>query len=630
MPKRRNMRDPRKLSAKPLAETVESSMLLETETQGWLTSQDLHEDSLSFSPETVYKMALFLMANPNITSTHLFRADIMYDSQGLMKTPQQTEQAFRASAVSDNLTPETQIMPKQAIKAEGFDLIRTVVRRLIPRNDKLDRPLEQTCHFYTSKGAPWRSKDLSSRGIEKSQTGNPAPERLLITYHPHVDLPEDMPFYHPLLKGLAYLYEFESTGADTGSGTMSLHFLPFTADIPNRLERALHVLLNTYIRLARGSKETDPDDGSGQNKLKDNMIPRHLVQNTYARLKGQYADDLCERWVEETEPSKHVFEDLAITAFLIELWRSMYGVTPTIEKDQKQESSASFPGFVDVACGNGVLVYVLLMEGYSGWGFDARRRKSWGIFPASVQERLVEKIYVPKPFADTLEPDEIGVGIHTGNFPRETFIISNHADELTLWTPLMAALACPTSPLPFISIPCCSHSLSGSRFRYPPPKRGQLNGSLDISTTDHRHEYVEQNPQPTSGDLKALRAAKNDEKTEDGMQNSMYGSLTAKTMSVAEEIGYEVERTMLRIPSTRNMGVVGNRRLVAQKWRSDSRAKDNSSAAADGPIENDSTVVSRIVQIIERECSKDGGIQTAARTWIERAQGLHQGGTGMH
>ena len=606
------MRDPRKVSDKPLAETVKSSTLLGMESQGWLTSSDLHEVDLPFWPATVYKMATYLMVNPNITSSHLFRADILYDSHGAMKTTLKTEQDFGANTAG---TLESQITPKQALEVDGFDLIRTVVRRLIPRNDKLDKPMEQTCHFYTCGRALLESKASAQSGNDKSTSCDSKLQRLLITYHPHTTSKEEIPFYHPPLQGLAYLYEFEPTGEETGTGKMSLHFLPYTSEIPNRLERTLHMLLNTYIRLAYGTKESDTDDGSGHNKLKDNIIPRHMVQNTYARLKGQYAEDLCARWVEETEPSKHVYEDLAITAFLIELWRNMYGINPAVEIDEKQESS-TFPGFVDVACGNGVLVYVLLMEGYSGWGFDARRRKSWSIFPTSVQERLVEKVYLPKPFADVLETQAIGVDIHTGDFPEDTFIISNHADELTVWTPLMAALACPSSPLPFIAIPCCSHSLSGARFRYPPPKI----------------EAVEQNIQPASGDLKALRAEKNNEKTENGMQNSMYGSLTAKTVSIAKEVGYEVEKTMLRIPSTRNMGVVGNRRLVAQGWRSISRAEsDVTHAATERNRLDDMELPCRVMSIVERECLKDGGISAAAQTWVDRALSV-QGGKGsqMH
>lgn len=598
MPNRKNPRDLTKLSGKPLIETMGPSSL-KLDSEGWLTSPDLHEHDLHISSLAVYDTAIFLMANPNVTSSHLFRADILHDSLGLLNTIQGNEEGITA---------------KLAIKVEGFELIRTVVRRMIPRNQSLDKALEQTCHIYASPGALPGITDTvhtadEHRGID----------RLLIMYTPHVSTQDEMPFYHPLIKSLAYLYNFEPFPG-TGAGTMSIHFLPFTADIPNRLERTLHVLLNFNIRLAQQSQANNPQDQikeTDRSSSKDNVVPRHMVQDTYARLKTLYAKDLCDRWVEKTEPSKHVFEDLAIAAFLIELWRLMYDIGPPKEKTKtsRQEKATGFLSFVDVACGNGVLVYVLLMEGYSGCGFDARRRKTWSIFPPSVQEQLSESIYIPKPFADALGPVDIGVSTHTGEFQEGTFIISNHADELTVWTPLMAALACPESPLPFLSIPCCSHSLAGSRYRYPPPKK-----SKDPQT--QQAKPVEQNPQPTSGDLRALRAAKDKEKTEDGMINSMYGSLTAKTMSIAEEIGYEVEKTQLRIPSTRNFGVVGARQLFSQDRR---RNLAPSSLIGKEPGEGSTELVESIKSIVERECAREGGIRTSAHMWIERAQSLHKG-----
>jgi tRNASer (uridine44-2'-O)-methyltransferase len=579
-------------------ETMEPS-ILQMDLQGWLTSRDLHEHDLHISPLAVYDTSIFLMANPNVTSSHLFRADILHDSLSLLRTLQETE--------------ADQITARPAIRVEGFELIRTVVRRLIPRNQSLDKALEQTCHLYASRGALHGITDVVKEADDRIDT-----HRLLIMYIPHVSAQEDMPFYHPLVKSIAYLYKFESSPG-TGSGTMSIHFLPFTTDIPNRLERTLQVLLNFIIRLSQHSEANasqSKTEASNRSSSKDNIVPRRLVQDTYARLKMLYAKDLCDRWAEKTEPSKHVFEDLAITAFLIELWRMMYGVTPPKENEatQKEEKASYFPGFVDVACGNGVLVYVLLMEGYSGCGFDARRRKTWSIFPAPVQERLSESIYIPKPFANVLGPVDIGVKTHTGDFPQGTFIISNHADELTVWTPLMAALACPESPLPFLSIPCCSHALSGSRYRYAPPKKSKTQSTEE-------GKPVEQNPQSASGDLRALRAAKEKEKTEDGMMNSMYGSLTAKTMSIAEEVGYDVEKTQLRIPSTRNFGVVGARQLFTQEWRRDAAP----ARLAGESSERNTELVQKINDIVERECAMEEGIQASAWMWIERAQGLHKG-----
>ncbi|KAJ6015264.1 DUF1613-domain-containing protein [Penicillium herquei] len=357
--------------------------------------------------------------------------------------------------------------------------------------------------------------------------------------------------------------------------------------------------------------------------LNGNIIPHELVHNTYLRLKTQYEKGLRDKWLDRTEPVKHIFQDLTIAAFLIELWRNMYGAKPASESSSETASLAQFPGFVDLTCGNGVVVYVLLMEGYSGWGFDARRRDTWSYFPASVQERLVEKILIPKPFVDVLDSQEVGMEIFTGDFPAGTFVISNHADELTVWTPLLAALAYPNSPLPFLAIPCCSHSLSGSDYRYPTPK--------DANNPDAGQDgYQEQNQQPASGDLRAMRAAKQREKTNEGRMFSQYGALVAKTTYIAEQVGYKVENTILNIQSPRNVAIVGGRQLVAKEWKSKSQHGNSAPASVDQQADSlrGAELVSKIRDLVHHECSKDGGIELAARKWLQRAISLHRGDIG--
>lgn len=356
-------------------------------------------------------------------------------------------------------------------------------------------------------------------------------------------------------------------------------------------------------------------------------VSAHLIQNTYARLKLQYAEKLRQSWVEQLESPNQALEHLSVAACLIELWRSMYGARPATEQEQSLKNTAPFPGFVDLACGNGILVYVLLMEGYKGLGFDACRRKSWETFPTEIQECLEERISIPRPFVDVLDLQGIGVEIHTGDFPDNTFIISDHADELTVWTPIMAALSSPSSPLPFFVVPCCSRSLAGSSYRYPPPKEcGPMQRSLDRDPEARKvDDAIEQNLQPASGDLRALRAIKIEEKTESGFLNSMIGSLAAKTMSVAEEIGFNVEKTWLRTPGAINMALIGGRQQVTGEWIKNRGPRDS-------PMEQDQTdaVLKKIMEVVERECSKDGGVQVAARLWVERTKSLHQGQGKVH
>ncbi|KAJ5860187.1 tRNA (uracil-O(2)-)-methyltransferase [Penicillium soppii] len=368
-------------------------------------------------------------------------------------------------------------------------------------------------------------------------------------------------------------------------------------------------------RLTSRNVSLDWIDKSDTNE--GNWISALSIQNTYVRLKLQYELSLRQTWVEQLESPNQVLEQLSLAACLIELWRVMYGAIPAKEQAQPT-TKPPFPGFVDIACGSGILVYVLHMEGYKGSGFDACRRKSWETFPEDVQACLEEKVIIPQPFMDVLGPREIGIEVHSGGFPENTFIISDHADELTVWTPIMAALASPSSPLPFFVIPCCSRSLAGSSYRYPLLESSAMQGGDQKTATNKTTGFVEQNPQPCSGDLRALRAAKMEEKTESGFLNSMIGSLAAKTMSIAGEVGYGVEKTWLRTPGAINMALIGGR---------DQATRDVPNSGGDSAkIEGFTAArLGRIMEVVERECLKDGGIHEAARLWIERARGLHLG-----
>jgi tRNASer (uridine44-2'-O)-methyltransferase len=245
---------------------------------------------------------------------------------------------------------------------------------------------------------------------------------------------------------------------------------------------------------------------------------------------------LIEGWVEQTPAEKHVFEDLGIAAFLMELWGDMYSSKNGTHKQddgdeqveqKRQIAQANFPGFVDIGCGNGLLVHILNAEGWHGWGFDARRRKTWDTFPSEHAQKLQEMLLVPEivqPYSST--STDPPTPHHNGVFPSGTFIISNHADELTPWTPLLARL----NSSPFIAIPCCSHDFGGTRFRSPAHAK-----------------YIIADP--------ATAASKKPK------QPSAYASLCSWVCHLTEETGYLVEKEHLRIPSTRNMAVLGRKSL---------------------------------------------------------------------
>ncbi len=563
----------------------------------------------SFPPTVFEDVVLYLIQNPNINSSFLFRADVLCDGLDVS----QLKADIFPSGVQHS---SSYSIDKDAFP--GFALKRTIVRRMIPRNPQLDKPVVQTCQIFQS---------------------NPEcdPQQTVVLYIPHVASSSEIPWYHPHVQTVAYLHTWRSSFAQDelpisperpspANGTISVHYRPFPDEplpLSDRLTRTAHHLLSTLHKHGQGAL-----NGYTKRVHHDQIISQQRVQDTYTRLKTVHAERLCDHWAEQTDSSKHVFEDLGIAAFLIELWKDMYRPTMTIQEfTAPMDSRPDFPGFVDIGCGNGVLVDILLREGYSGWGFDARRRKSWAIFEPSTQRQLHELILVPQVLLD-MNPDlsmesktdstkllckilpkaviarkgrDTKINWHNGIFPEDTFIVSNHADELTPWTPMLAHI----SVSPFLMIPCCSHNLSGLRFRAP----SKFNGySADANAPPYFGKFItkakhvaitteavnQEDEQPKSGDLKNLSQASRSK------QPSAYAALCDWVSGLAGVMGYEVEKEMLRLPSTRNTGLVGrNITPAARKMSAEQRMEH--------------------VRTIALNEKADGA------AWIERAKGLMAG-----
>jgi SAM-dependent methyltransferase len=153
------------------------------------------------------------------------------------------------------------------------------------------------------------------------------------------------------------------------------------------------------------------------------------------------------------------------------------------------------PRFVDIGCGNGLLVYLLSLEGYTGYGIDLTKRKIWDkLAPLenSTDIKLLQQLEITRD----------------STFPDTNFLIGNHADELTPWIPVFAA----RSNANFILIPCCTFDFS-CRFS---------------------KVY-----------------------TRDGKKIGKYASYVEYIKSIATKIGFIVEVEYLRIPSTKNVCIVG-------------------------------------------------------------------------
>ncbi|OBA21931.1 DUF1613-domain-containing protein [Metschnikowia bicuspidata var. bicuspidata NRRL YB-4993] len=481
----------------------------------------IYQQAVDFEASHFETAMSHLVREPNINSTVIMRADILqkttYTEDGQVHesevfTPELPSFAKVETPTSENASEQPQHFLHRDlsdIKLREVPLLSSLVellpssafiRRVIPRNPYKDHVINQTCAIL--KG----------------------PDSVLVVYIPHISNQDETPFYLPPVQAVGILYHKHK---------LSIHYIAFGASLDiekmDGAERPIRIALRLLQTLAKHSMGAKL--GYEKRVTHDVVVPRIAFQNRYIALKKKYSGDLVANWVESTDPKKHVFEDLAVAAFLIELWNARY-------KDKQFE-------FRDLGCGNGLLVHILIMEGFKGKGIDARARKSWKTYPSKVQKCLLEQIIIPSvllkphpamarmapymtnngrlfqvPETHLSDPNTVPLMKYysaenllalsmvctTEEFPPETFIIGNHLDELTCWIPLLN--------YPFMVIPCCSHSLNGAKVRYTPRKRPAQN-------------------------------------------LSMYGALVDHVEDLANLMGWDSEKEILRIPSTRNAAVIG-------------------------------------------------------------------------
>ncbi|XP_036982818.2 probable tRNA (uracil-O(2)-)-methyltransferase [Artibeus jamaicensis] len=198
-------------------------------------------------------------------------------------------------------------------------------------------------------------------------------------------------------------------------------------------------------RLARWSVESK---GSGF-KSTLSLIPVLEYSQTYQVLKDKYKD-MVKVWPEVTDPEKFVYEDVAIAAYLLVLW----------EEERAARGETAKQSFVDLGCGNGLLVHILSSEGHPGRGIDVRRRRTWDMY--GPQTRLEEGAITPSD--ETL-------------FPGVDWVLGNHSDELTPWIPVIAARS--SYRCCFFVLPCCFFDFAG-KYRRRQSTQTQYRGYLDF------------------------------------------------------------------------------------------------------------------------------------------------------
>ncbi|KAK7032866.1 DUF1613-domain-containing protein [Favolaschia claudopus] len=406
---------------------------------------------------------------------------------------------LRAEVVADT----TSDFPASIPTLKGFQSLRNVHRRLLPRRPERDGALEQNCTLYASDSVA---------------------DTLVLT--PLLPPGGSLPYYHPSIAHLAFRYITTTTPPTVRIEVVRLSDEDGPVDPGSRLYRTCLSLLDTLHRYGWGALT------NYQKRVHhDRIVPRESYQDLYLIMRERFKG-LVDTWVESTDPLKHVFEDIGIATFLILLWKELYPPLPIsdLRPDEPWRSwGRPLAGFLDFGCGNGLLTHILLSCGYTGCGIDLRARASWGNYPLDTQAHLIVDAFDPRTLAADAE-----LNIYT---TRGQFIIANHADELTPWAPVLATRSHASG---FLSIPCCSWTFDARFQRGMAPAVGRAAGGADVT--------------PSSTFVQQLNLGA------DSGNTSGYVQYRIWLAQLQEQCGWEVECEVLRIPSTRNWALIGRRK----------------------------------------------------------------------
>lgn len=399
------------------------------------------------------------------------------------------------------------------------------IRRLLPRRTHVDAAMLEECAVYADES----SALVVYTALRNSHHDDERDESLLDRKRSASDYAtEDIPYYHPAVRCVGFHYSSQEVRID---------YVPFESSDLSRDGR----LGRTALSLLRLIHKHSCGNAQAYEKRvhHDVIVPRDDYQDFYLALRTRHAGRIIASWQEATDPMKHVFEDIAIAAWLILLWRSSYNGAPP-------------GGFVDLGCGNGLLVHLLhtevrgYLQGFQGFGFDARARKSWSTY-ADTDLRELE-----------VDPQEL---VKKPNLiPSGAFLIGNHADELTPWVPSLAASAGASG---FVNIPCCAWKKEGTRFSSTSIDRGlrarldELAGSAIAKPLDRVPSPHD--PKPATHAALASRTLWHLHRCTTGGDDAGASKHFAYHAYIAHlhlESGWPLETEVLRIPSTKNWAFV--------------------------------------------------------------------------
>ncbi|THU79346.1 DUF1613-domain-containing protein [Dendrothele bispora CBS 962.96] len=430
-------------------------------------------------PQELFEIAISqLVHHPEYNSTLILRSEVIAD------------------IYFDSGDSRAEDILKEIPELNGRRPTRCIHRRLLPRRPGRDASLEQYCTLYTSSDDINMSSESHDNELATVDT-------LVLT--PITSSEQPLPYYHPRVSHLAFRHLDDPSSLDQ-LGTLRIEVIPLpdveSPQDPNgRLYRTCLALLDTLHRYGWGAVT------NYQKRVHhDILISRERYQDLYLVMRERHKG-LVETWQEVTDPLKHVFEDIGIATYLMLLWKDTFKEGLDKFDDEKFDGHCEpwrdWPrppgGFLDLGCGNGLLTHILTSEGYTGNGIDPNETPS-----------------------------------HSKFFPEGVFIIANHADELTPWTPVLATLY---SASGYLSIPCCAWTFDA---RYSRSK------SDIFLLPEGKHRTVDEFARTL-----ALGG--------DGSNSSGYSMYRIWLASLSLYCGWEIECETLRIPSTRNWALVGRK-----------------------------------------------------------------------
>jgi tRNASer (uridine44-2'-O)-methyltransferase len=192
-----------------------------------------------------------LCIHPERNSSSILRADILRDTA--------TSSSSKQTQAGDS-TPEWSLDLNYAA-----DLIekRRLRRKLLPRKPNIDKPLEQDCVFLTSQ--------------------DPSENKASVVLLPDVQEERDVPFYHPILRKLAFEYRPSPQFRDgddvntVAQGIIRISALPFL-DSSSSGSNIIHEALSARV-----------DSGVEVNKVLPQRTIRtcmHLLETLYKHAWG--------------------------------------------------------------------------------------------------------------------------------------------------------------------------------------------------------------------------------------------------------------------------------------------------------------------------------------------------------